>query len=494
MLWKGRKSAFGAIARIKPDYYLHDAVVPRTRLLEVLRQVYEIAATHDLIVVNVFHAGDGNLHPILVFDAREPGVWDRVHGAGRAIMHACIAAGGVLSGEHGIGIEKRDFMPLVFNEEDLDAQARLRTRSIPTVAPTHRRSCPRAAGAARRCASRRARGCEPDRHAHPDDRRSSCGLGRRRGNAARGRRRGRCGCDGGARPVGGRRLRTRRHDRDRHGGDADQRSRRGVGGARAGVSARSAFRRCDGRWRAGLWPLGAIGGCAWDPVRDRVLEVRFITGDGRLVRGGGPTVKNVTGYDLPRLLVGSLGTLGVITQVTMRTLPLPLASSWAVSDATPDQLRALLFRPACLAWDGHQTHVLLEGHPDDIAMEQSRAGLVPVDRPPSRPDQEHRGRASVRPGALAALARRLDDTDCTWMAEGGRRHGARRRFDGGRSRRGAGGAEAEGGWLLREAGAPNLDPFGIALPSFDVSRRIKAAFDPFGKLNPGRLPFVASAA
>jgi glycolate oxidase subunit GlcD len=126
LLWKGRKSAFGAIARIKPDYYLHDAVVPRTRLLDVLQQVYAIAADHDLIVVNVFHAGDGNLHPILVFDAREPGVWERVHGAGKAIVHACVAAGGVLSGEHGIGLEKRDFMPLVFDADDLDAQARLR--------------------------------------------------------------------------------------------------------------------------------------------------------------------------------------------------------------------------------------------------------------------------------------------------------------------------------------------------------------------------------
>jgi glycolate oxidase subunit GlcD len=126
LLWKGRKSAFGAIARIKPDYYLHDAVVPRTRLLEVLQQVYAIAAEHDLIVVNVFHAGDGNLHPILVFDAREPGVWERVHGAGEAIVRACVDAGGVLSGEHGIGLEKREFMPLVFDADDLDAQARLR--------------------------------------------------------------------------------------------------------------------------------------------------------------------------------------------------------------------------------------------------------------------------------------------------------------------------------------------------------------------------------
>jgi len=126
LLWKGRKSAFGAIARIKPDYYLHDAVVPRTRLLEVLRQVYAIAAEQELIVVNVFHAGDGNLHPILVFDAREPGIWARVHAAGDAIVRACVAAGGVLSGEHGIGLEKRELMPLLFNADDLDAQARLR--------------------------------------------------------------------------------------------------------------------------------------------------------------------------------------------------------------------------------------------------------------------------------------------------------------------------------------------------------------------------------
>src|SRR5207237_1665939 len=78
LLWKGRKSAFGAIARIAPNYYLHDAVVPRTRLVEVLTRVYEIAARHDLIMMNVFHAGDGNLHPLIVFDRRKPGVLERV--------------------------------------------------------------------------------------------------------------------------------------------------------------------------------------------------------------------------------------------------------------------------------------------------------------------------------------------------------------------------------------------------------------------------------
>ncbi|MGZ4677598.1 MAG: FAD-linked oxidase C-terminal domain-containing protein [Acidimicrobiia bacterium] len=125
-LWKARKSAFGAVARIAPDYYLHDAVVPRTKLVEVVRAVYEITDRHRLVCMNVFHAGDGNLHPLLVFDGREPGVWDRVHAAGDEILRACIAAGGVLSGEHGIGIEKRDAMPLFFSADDLDAQARLR--------------------------------------------------------------------------------------------------------------------------------------------------------------------------------------------------------------------------------------------------------------------------------------------------------------------------------------------------------------------------------
>jgi glycolate oxidase len=126
LLWKGRKSAFGAVARVAPNYYLHDTVVPRTRLVEVLTEVYAIAERHDLGVMNVFHAGDGNLHPLLLFDARQPGAMDRVHAAGDEIVRASIDAGGVLSGEHGIGLEKRDLMPLLFGPDDLDAQARLR--------------------------------------------------------------------------------------------------------------------------------------------------------------------------------------------------------------------------------------------------------------------------------------------------------------------------------------------------------------------------------
>ena len=143
LLWKGRKSAFGAIARIAPDYYLHDAVVPRTKLVEVLRRVYEIADAHQLITMNVFHAGDGNLHPLIVFDRREPGVWERVYEAGNEILMTCIDAGGVLTGEHGVGIEKRDLMPLMFSEDDLDAQARLRDAFDPDGAANPLKVLPR---------------------------------------------------------------------------------------------------------------------------------------------------------------------------------------------------------------------------------------------------------------------------------------------------------------------------------------------------------------
>ncbi len=125
-IWLGRKSAFGAIAQMNPDYYLHDTVVPRTRLVEIIKEVYLIGERHGIPMLNVFHAGDGNLHPLMTFDASQPGILDRVHAAGDDLIKACVAVGGSLSGEHGIGLEKRDYMPLIFDEVGLDAQARLR--------------------------------------------------------------------------------------------------------------------------------------------------------------------------------------------------------------------------------------------------------------------------------------------------------------------------------------------------------------------------------
>jgi glycolate oxidase len=126
LFWKARKNAFGACARIAPNYYLHDCVVPRTRLVEVLAAIEEIAARNDLVIMNVFHAGDGNLHPLISFDRRDDAQVTRVLQAGREIIEVCMRVGGTLSGEHGIGMEKRDFMPLQFSAADLDAQARSR--------------------------------------------------------------------------------------------------------------------------------------------------------------------------------------------------------------------------------------------------------------------------------------------------------------------------------------------------------------------------------
>jgi glycolate oxidase subunit GlcD len=120
-LWKGRKKAFGAMGRLAPDLLVQDATVPRTRLPEVLARIGEIASRHGLRVANVFHAGDGNLHPNLVFDRRDQGETRRVEAASKEIMKACVEAGGTITGEHGVGTDKRKYMCLVFTRQELEA-------------------------------------------------------------------------------------------------------------------------------------------------------------------------------------------------------------------------------------------------------------------------------------------------------------------------------------------------------------------------------------
>jgi glycolate oxidase subunit GlcD len=129
--WRARKGAFGAMGRLAPDLYVHDAVVPRARLPEVLERVCEIGDRHRLRLSNVFHAGDGNLHPNISFDRRDADELARVMAAGREILAVCVEAGGVISGEHGIGTEKREYMRMVFSDADLDAMCRLRAAFDP---------------------------------------------------------------------------------------------------------------------------------------------------------------------------------------------------------------------------------------------------------------------------------------------------------------------------------------------------------------------------
>lgn len=225
------------------------------------------------------------------------------------------------------------------------------------------------------------------------------------------------------------------------------------------------------------------------PLRDLVLQTRFVTGDARIVKAGGPTVKNVTGYDLPRLLVGSLGTLGVVVEVTLRTRPRPGCTTWSSAAVDPVELRARLHAASSILWDGSLVHVLLEGDPGDVEAQLVAGALEPSDAPPAWPDGPHRGRASVRPAAVGALGRALDGIrGVRWLAEVGvgTVHVAAETAEALGAARAA--TESEGGWLLREAGAGDLDAFGRPLPNLDLLRRIKDAFDPEGKLNPGRLP------
>ena len=126
LFWAGRKNAFGAVGRISPEFYVQDGVVPRTRLPYVLRRVSEICASYGLRVGNVFHAGDGNLHPLVLFDSQKPGEVERVRKAGHEILQVCAEVGGTITGEHGVGIEKQEEMALIFNEVDLRVMQKVR--------------------------------------------------------------------------------------------------------------------------------------------------------------------------------------------------------------------------------------------------------------------------------------------------------------------------------------------------------------------------------
>jgi glycolate oxidase len=126
LLWKGRKGAIGSLGRLAPNYYILDGVVPRSKLVDVMRDVARVSAEYDLPIANVFHAGDGNLHPLLLFDDRVAGAKEKVLAAGAEIMRACVDFGGALSGEHGIGYEKQQFMPWLYDPLDIENMARLK--------------------------------------------------------------------------------------------------------------------------------------------------------------------------------------------------------------------------------------------------------------------------------------------------------------------------------------------------------------------------------
>jgi glycolate oxidase len=124
--WAGRKAAFPAVGRISPDYYCMDGTIPRKELPRVLSGMSELADQYGLRIANVFHAGDGNLHPLILYDANKPGEIETAEALGADILRLCVEVGGVLTGEHGVGVEKRDLMPEMFNKDDLAQQERVK--------------------------------------------------------------------------------------------------------------------------------------------------------------------------------------------------------------------------------------------------------------------------------------------------------------------------------------------------------------------------------
>src|SRR5262249_59784978 len=155
----------------------------------------------------------------------------------------------------------------------------------------------------------------------------------------------------------------------------------------------------------------------YGPLRNRLLEVHFVTADGRRIKGGGRTVKNVSGYDVARLLVGSFGTLGVIVQVTLRCEPRAAQSQWLVCATPACDAAARAFRASSVLTDGSQTHVLVEGHARDVDATATAIDATPIDRPAPWPAGPHRGRISVPPGAVDAVGRRLGDDGIAWLGE-----------------------------------------------------------------------------
>jgi glycolate oxidase FAD binding subunit len=201
--------------------------------------------------------------------------------------------------------------------------------------------------------------------------------------------------------------------------------------------------------QSGLRRLG------WGPVRDTVLEVRYVSSDGHLIKGGGPTVKNVSGYDVPRLFVGSLGTLGIIGEVVLRTRPVPACERWLSGETDPFALLHRLHSPACILWDGTTTWLLLDGHPDDVDAQGRLAGLQNAGGPPeSLRALPHRW--SMPPSQLVSLP---SDGDGPFLAEIGV------------------------GVVHRTVAQPRpqLEPSLL-----ELHRRMKSVFDPTGRLAPGR--------
>lgn len=336
-LWEGRRGAFGAVARIAPNYLVNDCTVPRTKLPEALSLVAAIVKKYNFEHGNVFHAGDGNLHPLIFFDSRDADQLKRVKKAGWEIMEACVGLGGTISGEHGVGLEKLDAMRMVFSEQDLSVQRALQQAFDPGKILNPGKVIPLsakkentlglspagtiAAGSAVIAAEAEIidqiqRAASTRKTLLP----TGCGTLRHFGNLSNG---------------SGALLNSSELNAVI---DFDSKNQVIIAGAGLGLGRLQEQLADKNQWLpvrppfaiqshsiGGVMALGACGPerMHYRAPRDLVLGLRFVNGRGQKISTGGKVVKNVAGYDMTRLMIGSAGTLGLITQVACRVMTIP---------------------------------------------------------------------------------------------------------------------------------------------------------------------------
>jgi len=335
-LWAGRRGALGAVARLAPRYLVADCTVPRTRLPEALESVRSVAERYGLAYGNVFHAGDGNLHPLLLFDPTGPDAIEQVHRAGFEIMRACVDLGGTITGEHGIGAEKKEAMRLVFSEADLAVMQGLKQSFDPEGLLNPGKMFP-------------AESIDPDSNLPPGPWPDPDGELRPEdeGQAAE-MVRWAAGRSRALRPIGlGRRRefgnQASRPLVDLHSTGLPEAIDHDPANQLVTVGAGTSLRRLQavlsqgGQWlplrppRTDGWTIGglvALNACgpdrlAYGAPRDLLLGLRFVSGRGCPIQAGGRVVKNVAGYDMTRLMAGSAGTLGFLTKLNFKVAPLP---------------------------------------------------------------------------------------------------------------------------------------------------------------------------
>ena len=367
LLWKCRKMAIGALGRLSPSYCIQDGVVPRTRLPHILRRVAEIGRKYDLRIVNVAHAGDGNVHPILLFDERDKDQVARVLAAGEEVLEECIRCGGSVTAEHGIGVEKLALMNRLFTDGDLEAMARVRDAFNPTgrlspgkLLPAFDRKSEVGGGksdvlawtsdlrpptsdfplpTSQQILPLTETVTPADQAAVAEVVRGAWESGTPIYTIGGG-----TGLDYGVRPTRpGLGLSLAGLDQV-----IDYPARDLTITVEAGVTvAELAGRLASERQRLPVdvprAERATVGGVVatnpsgprqylWGTLRDYVIGVQAVDGRGTAFSGGGRVVKNAAGYNICRLLTGSLGTLGVITQVTLMVKPMPETSALLARD------------------------------------------------------------------------------------------------------------------------------------------------------------------